>query len=364
MQLYLKGIIPKLKSLFMKFVKYVVASFLLLFYYSYATAQYATTDFSIASKESSVVNIDKVIISPNKIAFDMNFYSSREGDEIMMSSQSQIQFPDFANKHYRISSQRGINGYLTAVTKYQKTNFSIGFNVSIFDLIESNTKTEKFLENFYSKGYITLDFINCNDAYRSANNISYGNCWDVYGLKVRLGVEKWNALYSYGSLEKIMKKDEFETSSDYAKRTSKDSLKAQLKAIIIDYETLCEGAFIYNCKAVTPGLTYNADEKTFIITYPGAEPAKIMMETSMARSFKERILKGTITLKKLITSRQTSGKFLIEKFYFKENGLQTEYKNTYTDHQEISRIFFETISRITTEVKSLQVENGAKAKLD
>jgi hypothetical protein len=348
----------------MKFVKYIVANFLLLFFYSYTNAQYATTDFSISSKESSVINIDKVIISPNKITFDMNFYSTREGDEIMISSQSQIQFPDFANKHYRISTQRGINGYLTPVTRYQKTNFSIGFNVSIFDLIESNAKSEKFLESFYSNGYIILDFINCDDAYRAANNISYGNCWDVYGLKIKLGVEKWNALHSYGRLEKIMKKDEFETSSDYAKRTSKDSLKTQLKAIIIDYETLCEGAFVYNCKGLTPGLTYNADEKTFTITYPGAEPAKIMMETAMARSFKEGILNGTIKLKNLFTSRQPLGKFLIEKFFFKEKGIQTEYKNTYTDHQEISRIFFETIRRITTDVKSLQIQNGAKAILE
>jgi hypothetical protein len=88
------------------------------------------------------------------------------------------------------------------------------------------------------------------------------------------------------------------------------------------------------------------------------------METAMARSFKERILKGAITLKNLNTSRQASGKFLIEKFYFKENGQQTEYKNIYTDHQEISRIFFETINRITTGVRSMQIENGAKARLD
>jgi hypothetical protein len=348
----------------MKFVKLAVANFLLLFCYSYTTAQYATTDFTIVNKESTSANIDKVIVSPNKISFDMNFYSSREGNQIMISNQSIIQFPDFANKRFKISTQRGINSYLTPVASYQKTNFSIGFNISIFDLIESNTKSEKFLEDFYSKGYITLDFINCNDAYRLSNNISYGNCWDVYGLKVKLSVEKWNALYSYGSLEKVMKKDEFETSSDYAKRTSKDSLKAQLKAIIIDYETLCEGAFVHNCKSTIPDLVYNADEKTFIITYQGAEPAKIKMETAMARSFKERILKAAITLKNLSTSRQASGKFLIEKFYFKENGQQTEYKNIYTDHQEISRIFFETINRITTGVITMQVENGAKARLD
>lgn len=348
----------------MKIIKYAAFLVLGIIAITRANGQYISENPAYSKRESSTFTLKKVTVYPDKIWLEAQYINYADNPTIQISDQTSIRLPDLSNKTYRVTNRRNVNSTMTPITSGKYVTFFVGFSVPLFKLLDEELKKQKHMLEFFEKGELTLDFLDCTDEYRRANNVEYGNCWNYYGVLVKLDVSNWNALYCYGYLENLMQKDEFETTTEYSNRTTPDALKASLKSKIMDFENTCIQAFIYSITKKKPELTYNADEQVFTIKYQGAEPAKIKMPGADARAFKEGVLNGSIVLSFGDVEKNMIGNYVFENFYFKNGAKETTYSNILSDAEEARRLSFRNFKRVEDEVKSLQREIGSKAKID
>lgn len=329
-----------------------------------ATAQYVSENPVFSSRESKSLTLKKATVYPDKIWLECDYINFGSDPQMQISNQTSIRLPPFSNQTYLVTNRRNISSTMTSIPSGKTVTFSVGFRVPLFKLIDEDLKKKEHSLEFYQNGELTLDFLDCSDEYRRANNVAYGNCWNYYGVLVKLDIASWNALYCYGYLESQIQKDEFETSSEFAARITPQALTKLLKDKILYFDEICKQAYIFSLIDQKPGLVYNADEQEFTISYKGANPAKIKMSPSEARTFKEGIMNETIKLIFGDIEKNMTGNYVFENFYFKKGSEKMTYKNSQTNSEEMIRFSFRNYRAIQDIVKSLQRENGAKAELD
>lgn len=342
----------------MKFITQSIITACFLFVFTVATAQFKIANPSYKSRESSYMSLTGARISYNKLWLDMQYISYRDNAKFMIGPQTVLQIPGYSDESYSVEGLRNATTTLSPIPSNKYIDLAVGFDIPFGEMLEDEWDDKDAMLQFFKNGELYVDFVNCTSNFRSNNGFSYGDCFNFLGIKLKMEVEKWNALYCYNIFESLKKKGEFETTAQYQKRTSKDSIDKKVQLMMDLFEDDCRTAFILGIKDKTPQITYNADTEKFTIVYPGAEAVTIKVALDKAQAFKEDLISGKITLSNADVVRRENGKYVFDRLYFKKNSTETKYNNTSADAMTILLIKLETRDRIKKEFSYLQNGNG------
>lgn len=335
----------------------IFATLLFIIFSITANAQLVTKNFTHGSKESYNISLKQIEFLPERIWLNFDFKNPYGDGNIYLGSQTDLGIKTFYTASDKpLLERKNINASGMSTSKNKTYNFSAGFRFCLPSLL-GDVDYEDMLQSevdFFLKGNLELYFWNCTSDERSSLGLKYGDCFNIPDIKLNMHPEKWMALYAADRLNAAYEKDEFETTADYKKRTSPDSVKAKAKNYIDVYFSKQESVYYDEVvKASKQDITYNADKEEFTLKYDLAEPVIIKVKSKDARTFKEGVLDGSITCEDFFITYNTSGKLVFRDITFKQNGKEILYENLAVSGDRFKKMDDDLYVRVQADVKKL-----------
>lgn len=288
-----------------------------------AQAQYFVKNPSYDKRENTSIDIEAIRFFPDSLVMDFSYY----GD------------PAASNPAYRINygtelKLRNLGDYdaypvtklvnadhseYTYVKKKKTELFSVVFPFSFYNLLVDGNLELNIYEVFTTESPFNFNFVECSTEDRTEKKIAYGNCFNFSNIKINMPPENWAVLFCSGYLNAQLVKGEFETTAQYKKRTSPDSVNTELKSQIDALYELFSTGYMNDMNDNDKSLTYNADREEFTIEYEGAEKAVVFMPLAQAPSFKTKVENDVMKLTDVELVRLPNGKHFIEKLVYEDS---------------------------------------------
>lgn len=263
------------------------------------------------SSENSRLSLEAVRFTPGRIILDLAYKADNKSNGYRLGRQTQVAFRGFTNGKSNVKEVKGVeHDNFTTIKPGRTGRFSASFPFSFFHLMtEQGGLSDEAIERFTLSSPFVADLVECTDSYKQLNDVT--GCFNISGIQLDVKEEDLGLMLCYDFLDTYLKKDEFETTAQYQRRINPDSVHKKLAGIIESVELLMSMNYTVKMMQEHPQLTYNADQETFTIQYPGARPARIKVPASQAAAFKQDVQLDRYSLDNLITSTDKNGTFVI-----------------------------------------------------
>ena len=288
-----------------------------------AQAQYFIKNPSYDKRENTSIDIEAVRFFPDSLVVDFSYYgdpaASNPGYRINYGTRLKLRnLDDFDT--YRVTKLVNADHSEYTYVKKKKTElFSVVFPFSFYNLLVDGDLEANLYEVFTTESPFNFNFVECSTEDREENKIPFGSCFNFSNIKINMPPENWAVLFCSGYLKNQLVKGEFETTAQYKKRTSPDSINMELKSQIDALYDLFSSSYINAMNKKDKSLTYNADREEFTIEYEGSEKAVVFMPLAQAPSFKSKVEDDAMMLTDVELVRLPNGKHFIEKMVYEDS---------------------------------------------
>lgn len=288
-----------------------------------AQAQYFVKNPSYDKRENTSIDIEAIRFFPDSLVMDFSYYGnpdvSKPGYRINYGTRLKLRnLDDFDS--YPVTKLVNADHITYTYVKKKKTElFSVVFPFSFYNLLVDGDLEMNIYNVFTTDAPFNFNFVECSTEDRTEKKIAFGSCFNFSNIKINMPPQNWAVLFCSGYLNNQLVKGEFETTAQYKKRTSLDSINLELKSQIDALYDLFSSNYINSMNNKSKSLTYNADREEFTIEYEGAEKAVVFMPLAQAPSFKSKVEDEEMLLKDVELVRLPNGRHFIEKFIYEDS---------------------------------------------
>lgn len=299
----------------------------------------------VGQTENSFISIGKITVTPNSMIFHLEFEGGKAWKLFYNPAASHF----FGTPYLSIQGLRefsltdGTRPAGVPATSYELYNGPRKLskpikNKSLTVVFPFNSS--RMLFNIFNNSYtkydnsLLMDFIECAPKNPvkdwSPVCINFRNVWLPFTNK------QLHLLYLQNYLNNELKKQEFETTADFQKRTHPDSLLKGLTKKFDNFEDVFSDQMRQRISPAKPTVVYNADLQQFTLTYAGLglDPVIIRVPLDKAEEFKNNLQSGSLKLHSTEFVRRTDKDFYIHKIIFTENRQnQQAFDNLYGKNQ-------------------------------
>lgn len=331
---------------------------IVVFTFLSAGAQYTVKNPAYSSRETETISIEAIRYYPDHIWIDLVYQDHINNEPgYRINSSTTVNLPWLEDMEFKLDNVSNV-GYTDYkyVKKGSKNVFSLRFPFNIADIFENDDDYNlAVLRRMAASFPLKMDLVECTESYKKRTNT--GGCFNITGINFGLTADQLSVLYCERVLQESLKKDEFETTATFQKRTHPDSLKKAVMVEIRAFEQVYMLSRLIAMSKTVPSINYDSDSELFTIQYTGVKSLRIKVPLDKARAFKENILARKLEIQKVEGERDINDMYTLSKLTFKDAaGKESSYINVdATSNATIQRA---TEERVYEELKKVYPTKG------